>query len=133
MLNAYKWLLPLPSTPDREYPDPQYTAPSTTAGPAFTELPAPNCHRMAPVFAFNANIWFWFASFAIDAAYTTPFATLIGARSHTPTVPKPGGVSVCGSATCQRTLPVSGSSAAHEPPVDGMFVTTPSSVRLYGM
>ena len=42
--------------------------PSTTAGPALTELPAPNCQRISPVAASSANIWFWLASLAIDDA-----------------------------------------------------------------
>ncbi len=60
--------------------------PFTTAGPELTELPAPNCHRIAPVAVSSANICFWVASLAIDEAYKTPFATVTGARSHTPTL-----------------------------------------------
>jgi hypothetical protein len=56
MLKAYSLVFPLPSMPDREYPDPQYTVPFTTAGAAFTELPAPNDHNICPVAASNANI-----------------------------------------------------------------------------
>src|ERR1041384_2295800 len=41
--------LPLPSTPDREYPDPQNTVPPTTAGPALTDDPALHRHRICPV------------------------------------------------------------------------------------
>jgi hypothetical protein len=41
----------------------------------------------------------------IDAASTTPFATVSGARSYAPTE----------SAVCYQLLPVSGSSTAQEP------------------
>jgi len=45
MLNTKSFVLPEPSAA-RAYPEPHYTDPLTTAGAAFTELPASNCQRI---------------------------------------------------------------------------------------
>ena len=59
--------------------------------------------------------------------------TVAGPRSHTLTVPAGSGrVSVCGSAVCQRILPVAGSSAAHEPPVSSCLVSDAVLDQLIG-
>ncbi len=47
-----------------------------------------------------------------------------------PRLTKPGIVSSCGSAVCQMICPVSGSSAAHDPPVATVFEITPFWVSL---
>src|SRR4030095_12053933 len=102
--------------PVRAYPDPQYTVPSTTAGPATTDPPAGKRQRISPLDVSSAYIWS--PEDALTPANTTPWATVNAARSGTP--PRryaglPGRVgsgAAWGSAVCQTISPGARSKAA---------------------
>src|SRR5262245_31256431 len=86
------------------------------AGAATTELPAANDHRTSPVRASNANMFRLIGLVSIEAAKTTPLATLAGPNPMQVAV-GPGGWThwSSGFAVCHRILPSLGSSADHDP------------------
>src|SRR5215470_9500758 len=85
------------------------------AGAATTELPAANDQRTSPLRASSANIVLLAGLGSIEAANTTPLATLAG-----PNPMQPCWHCATGLAVCQRILPSFGSSAAHDPVVAGL-------------